>query len=94
MTTQTEAPKHPMELLQGMFDMMKQQAADQERQRVGDGLWTLTQVATYLSLSESTVRKCLMKKSGFPAIRKLPTTADGGSNRWIAEEIKQWAKRQ
>lgn len=77
-----------------VIELLTAMLAELRRGKIKDDLWTLGDVAAYLSLSEETIRKRLVKKPGFPAIRKLPTTEDGGSNRWIGEQIRQWAKHQ
>lgn len=64
-----------------------------QRQRVKDDLWTADDIATYLKLKKSTVQQRILKSVGFPRPVILPTTAEGGSKRWVADEVKQWPKK-
>lgn len=62
-------------------------------QRVNNDLWTASDIADYLKLKKSTVQQRILKSDGFPRPTTLPTTAEGGSKRWIADEIKQWSRK-
>jgi predicted DNA-binding transcriptional regulator AlpA len=63
-------------------------------QRVRDDLWTADDVALYLKIKKSTFQQRLQNSDSFPRPRTLPTTGSGGGKRWIAEEVRQWAKEQ
>ncbi len=53
-----------------------------------DTLWTVTDVAEYLSVSVSTARK-LANQPRFPRARQ----PGGGHSRWVAAEVVEWAKK-
>ncbi len=63
------------------------------RHRVSDDLWTAHDVATYLQFSVGTVRNRVLPHPTFPRAAVIPTTEEGGSRRWVAGEVKAWAKR-
>ena len=53
-----------------------------------DTLWTVSDVAEYLSVSVSTARK-LTNQPRFPRARQ----PGGGHSRWVAAEVVEWAKK-
>ncbi len=50
-------------------------------------LWTCKDVAAFLVLSYSHVRNRLIHQPGFPRARRI----GGKTQRWLAEEVKEWA---
>ncbi len=50
-------------------------------------LWTCKDVAAFLALSYSHVRNRLVHQPSFPRPRRL----GGRTQRWVAEEVKEWA---
>lgn len=89
MSLQITEPKQQDPLLNAMGDILH----ELRRQRVKDDLWTVDDIASYLSLRKSTVQQRVLGKNGFPSPRLLPTTEEGGSQRWEPEEVRQWYKK-
>ncbi|MEM6603538.1 MAG: hypothetical protein AAF621_05765 [Pseudomonadota bacterium] len=59
-----------------------------------DDLWTAQRIAEYLSLSVKTVQGSTINQRDFPAPVAIRSPhSQGGSKRWIAGEVKLWAKK-
>lgn len=56
-------------------------------------LWDVHDIADYLKYSTKTVQNRIINIQGFPQPINLPTTDNGGYDRWEPAEIKAWAKR-
>ncbi|RXZ42652.1 hypothetical protein [Crenobacter cavernae] len=55
-------------------------------------VWGAEHIAEWLSLSESTIRKAVVVRPGFPK----PISATGakeGQKRWFADEVIDWARK-
>lgn len=53
-------------------------------------LWTVEDIGAHLSCSESTVFR-ITAKPGFPEAVEIPGVH---GRRWVAQEVRDWAKRQ
>jgi predicted DNA-binding transcriptional regulator AlpA len=53
-------------------------------------LWTIEDICAHFSCGKSTVYR-ISAKPGFPESVKIPGV-DG--RRWVAEEVREWAKQQ
>jgi len=59
-----------------------------------DALWTASDVANFLQVSEDSVVKNYFYIPGFPKGFRLPSKKRLGSRRWYAKDIKGWCARQ
>jgi len=55
-----------------------------------DALWDYGDIAEYTHLGKQTVQKKIVNATGFPRAVRLPS----GGRRWIAQEVKEYLKRQ
>lgn len=53
-------------------------------------LWTADEVAAFLRLSPSTVRRRIVCRSDFPKPVRMPGRAGPGAPRWVAGEVEEW----
>lgn len=59
-----------------------------------DALWTASDVASFLQVSEASVVKNYFYIPGFPKGFRLPSKKGLGSRRWYATDIKNWCAKQ
>lgn len=54
-----------------------------------DALWDVDDISRYIKAKSTTTKK-LINHRHFPAPVKLPTSENGGHNRWVAGEVKRF----
>jgi len=55
-----------------------------------DALWDTRDIARFMRLSQKSVTNHVTKSQGFPRPVALPS----GGSRWLAADVKAWAKRR
>ncbi len=53
-------------------------------------LWSMDDIATYLSTSKSTVQTRIICKPDFPEAIRIPTEQGRTNRRWYPAEVKKW----
>lgn len=57
-------------------------------------LWTATDIAEFLRVSEASVVKNYVYLPGFPKGFRLPSKKELGGRRWHARDIREWCNKQ
>jgi predicted DNA-binding transcriptional regulator AlpA len=55
-------------------------------------IWSKDDIAEWLGMSDSTVRKVVVVRPGFPA-PIMATGAKEGQKRWFADEVIEWVRK-
>lgn len=53
-------------------------------------LWSVSRIAEYFDVAETTCYRAILCKPDFPA----PIKIEGGPQRWVCGEVIEWAERQ
>lgn len=77
-----------------ILNMLAELRAEMRAVKRDKELWTLDDIADFLSLSKKTVQNHVVRNPGFPLPSEIPSSADGHSRtkRWEPEEVRRWAR--
>lgn len=75
-----------------MTDAVKE-LITQIRQIAHEPMWSVADIADYLQMSETSVRRCIVSKDDFPASIRVPYGSRKTQPRWYPQEVKEWVKQ-
>ncbi|ERS04183.1 hypothetical protein DET61_1407 [Marinobacter nauticus] len=84
----TELPQNLEQLCKFFLSMLEADKPSPDSQ-----LWTSSDVAKFLQVSEASVMKNYFYMPDFPTGFRLPSKRGLGSRRWFPADIKNWCER-